>query len=166
MLDSSRLMLCMFVMSVMFFNPFNLILSLKDSTINGPATASAKEYTAYKSMNSRVLNSVDLLDTNTPYEDNMSQNSFILSKYADQSVFNASFLASWSLNLLLILFCLVRIYVNGEPYMEFDSHHDNYIWLHYQKVNLHYLDVPMYIIRFIKIFINERSYEVKVKDIC
>jgi hypothetical protein len=135
MLDSSRLMICMFVMSVMFFNPFNLILSMRNSQQNQPNLADMNEFTLNKGLNSRVLNSLDVEDPKIEIktEDNYSQSSFIHEKRESQLKWNFNFLASWTFNVLLILFCLIRVYVNGEAYIELDANADSSIWLNYQK---------------------------------
>ena len=137
MLDTSRLMLCMFVMSVMFFNPFNLILSTKNSEQLG--LVDTNKFNLNEGVNSRVLNSIDIADSKTEIknDENLSQTSYKLenSKHESHLEWNFNFIASWTFNALLILFCLIRIYINGEPYMELDSSSVTSVWLNYQKAS-------------------------------
>jgi hypothetical protein len=132
MLDSSRIMVCMFVMSVLFFNPFNIILSSSSSleSLKGRNT----DYQLTKGLNSRVLNSIDRFDIN---EDNSS---FIPNHSEEQnhSYFSYNLVLSWVLNILLVILCLARIFISGEPYLNVDLKNDDSLWLNYQKGSKHF----------------------------
>lgn len=116
MLDTSRIMLCMVVMSVLFFNPFNLIIN---SNVNQQNKIG--DYQNNKGINSRVLNS---------FEDAQFFNNSINSSQMNRNN-QIDIFISWFLNLILILICLIVIYIKGEPYMELNSNDDT-LWLNYQ----------------------------------
>lgn len=124
MLDSSRIMLCMFVMSVLFFNPFNLVISPESTFSN---QASYGEYQNLKPISSRVLNS---------FGDENSENSFNTTKQTlSNPYFNLHLVLSWTLNILLVIFCLIRVYISGESYIELTDQNEETIWLNYQKAS-------------------------------
>lgn len=118
MVERSRIMLCMFAMSILFFNPFNLILSTDNSL-----GQSGSQFHSNKPINSRVLNSIDL-DTF-----NSSENTTIL----NTTKLNTICILSWFLNLILISFCLVKVYKSGDPYIDTDSYKSDFFWSCYQK---------------------------------
>ena len=118
MLNSSRVMLCMFVMSIMFFNPFNLIIS---SSSDANSNKMSSIITALHG-NGRVLNSID---PNEDINENVSSMSYI----------NLQSILSWTLNIILVLFVLFRIYIDGEPYVDPEVIHDDSLWVNYQKAS-------------------------------
>lgn len=121
MMDVSRIMLCMFAMSVFFFNPFNLILP---QSANSP---SATDYQTSKAINSRVLNSIETYD-------DIRLNSMNSSIESIESIHLTSYHIYLNpiLNVILILLCLIIIYINGEPYIDVNLTNDDTLWLNYQ----------------------------------
>ena len=87
-------MLCMFVMSILFFNPFNLILSPSDPNELAYQTG---QYSSNKPVNSRVLNAIDL---EIEHFNKSNPNLDIKPR------FNGLYLFGWFLNAILITFCL------------------------------------------------------------
>jgi hypothetical protein len=120
MMDTSRLMLCMVVMSVLFFNPFNLIV--KSNLYESP---NEPQYQSSKGLSGRVLNSFNSI------EDSMyGNNSVNLNQRHQTSSFE--FMISWMMNLILVFICLFIIYINGEPYIDVTLNNDETLWLNYQ----------------------------------
>ena len=121
MIDSSRIMLCMFVMSILFFNPFNLILSPSDPNELAYQTG---QYSSNKPVNSRVLNAIDL---EIEHFNKSNPNLDIKPR------FNGLYLFGWFLNAILITFCLFRVYVSGDPRIDSDKTNESRLSLNYQK---------------------------------
>ena len=130
MLEKSRLMLCMFAMSILFFNPFSLILRSANDQFNG--LTSGGSYLSGQVVHSRVLNAIDL------YEDELSFNQ---SNPRPSRAFHLDHinLFSWIMNASLILICLIKIYINGEPFLEFDATSTDYLWKTYQQASRQFL---------------------------
>lgn len=114
--ESSRIILCMVVMSVLFFNPFSLIL---------PSTRVESEPTGFyqneRSVPSRVLNWY--ADT---YLNSTSSNQKL-------TYHSLNFILSWLLNIMLILFCLVKVFVSGESFVSLNSQNSATIWYKYEQ---------------------------------
>lgn len=112
--ESSRIILCMVVMSVLFFNPFSIIL---------PTTRIQNEptglYRHKQSAPSRVLNWYEYSNL-TSSDQKMNYHDFNL-------------ILSWLLNTMLILFCLIKIYLNGESYVNLHSQNWEAIWSKYEQ---------------------------------
>lgn len=136
MLDSSRVLLCMCVLSVLFFNPFNLLIPSNFGTEVSGNTANGAVYHADRQViNSRVLNSID-----DGYDDmiNVEMSNRSASTQASNngfSIYSLGFLLSWVLNLCLILFFMVRVYVNGEAHVEISAKQEESIWQSYQRAS-------------------------------
>jgi hypothetical protein len=135
--ESARVILCMFAMSILFFNPFNLIMppSLSDEPYGG---GNQINYQHEGSIKSRVLNSIDTVvavneETMFNSSSNIKGMASLLSKV------NYGFYISWMLNFLLIIFCLLRVFVNGEPHLSLDKSSNQKIWLFYQRANKEHL---------------------------
>ncbi|CAF0984432.1 unnamed protein product [Brachionus calyciflorus] len=118
--ESSRIILCMVVMSVLFFNPFNLILTSPTNDMENLGL-----YKSDKPISIRVLNSYEETNYFNGTNVKANKNWFI----------DFNFLLSWSLNLILILFCLIRIYISGESYIELNSDSSECIWVQYQQAS-------------------------------
>lgn len=108
MVEASRVMLCMFTISILFFNPFNLILS---SSLTSSTNQPGKEFHISKPINSRVLNSIDFDNFNS------SGNTF----NTQTTKYNAFYFLSLFFNLILTVFCLVKCYISSEPFIDIDS---------------------------------------------
>jgi len=111
----------MFAMSILFFNPFSLILQSTSSK------ATSIQFQAQPAVNSRVLNSFNL------YEDlnlNISNTGS-----GEKFTFDIFYWFSWFLNLLVVLICLAKVYISSNPIIQtHDS--ENYrgsLWMSYQK---------------------------------
>ncbi len=111
----------MFVMSILFFNPFNLILSPSDPNELAYQTG---QYSSNKPVNSRVLNAIDL---EIEHFNKSNPNLDIKPR------FNGLYLFGWFLNAILITFCLFRVYVSGDPRIDSDKTNESRLSLNYQK---------------------------------
>ncbi len=130
--DSSRIMVCMFVMSVLFFNPFSLVINQSSDTntdFNAPINYARNEH-----LNSRVLNWFDSKDAQHTL--NQTSNTFSMFDYYNGLKFKA---LSWCLNLILVLFCLFKIYSKSEPsyadLSKISNKNSQNLWLLYQKAS-------------------------------
>ena len=128
MSDTSRVMLCMVVMSVLFFNPFNLIIS--SAGPGGFNPSSLKPYGTGQHLNSRVLNWF-----NSREETNVSseESDIINDNPINATNWTMNYMISLGLNLALVMFCAFKIYLKSEPAS--DSTSTEKIWFLYQQAN-------------------------------
>lgn len=117
--ESSRLILCMVVMSVLFFNPFSLILPSSNIQSESMETAYKNEKLTH---GGRVLN----WHVQTDFA-----NSTLYKKIPVYHDIN--FVLSWLLNTILILICLIKIWISGESYVSLSSHNLDTIWVQYEQ---------------------------------
>lgn len=127
MSDASRVFLCMFVMSVLFFNPFNLMFD-SPAASSGSVNSNGQYMETGQHLNSRVLN---WFRTSSESIDNATMSNNLTSS---SSYFTTQALISWSLNIVLVVFCLLRLYLKSEPVIERDLSIEK-IWLVYQKAS-------------------------------
>jgi len=111
----------MFAMSILFFNPFSLILP--STPLQGPSG----QFHAQSSVNSRVLNSMSLyedLNLNTSHP-----------RPGEDTTFNLSYWLSWLLNSVLVFICLAKVYISSDPILETQNaeKYRSTLWLSYQK---------------------------------
>lgn len=125
MVDSSRIMLCMFAMSVLFFNPFSLILNQPEPSLDYQTTEN--HYSSDTPVNSRVLNAIDL---DQPEHFNTSNPNININ-----ATFNGLYMLSMLLNTILVTFCLLRVYVSGDPTIDYEITNDSKLWSNYQKAS-------------------------------
>jgi len=104
MLDRSRMALCMFMLAIFAFNPFGALLT--------HASSSVRRYIP-SGIRGRAILEAD----NGPFDDEFSD---------DSSWFITLF--AWSINLLVLVFVLVRTMVNGEPFIERHSKAASVYW--------------------------------------
>ncbi|RNA22467.1 sterol regulatory element-binding 1-like, partial [Brachionus plicatilis] len=112
--ESSRVVLCMVVMSVLLFNPFNLLLPSANVQTEPVAV-----YQGEKWSHGRVLNWYHVNSTGTDQTSDRHNN------------FN--FVLSWILNSALVLFCVVKVCISGDSYVSLDAHNFDAISFHYQQ---------------------------------
>ena len=91
MLEKSKFMLCVFAMSMLIFNPFNLILN--ENEINSFVEQE-------KQIGGRTLNSIE---TN------------------EEVLFSTKSLITWILNISVVIFCVVKIYRQRQSHLEEDD---------------------------------------------
>ncbi|KFM57920.1 Sterol regulatory element-binding protein 1, partial [Stegodyphus mimosarum] len=109
MLDHSRVMLCMFMFVFLVFNPFAYLLKI------GPQSSRTMDSSSYTG---RAILSDDI-----GYEGRWTK-----------SLLSSAF--AWSLNLVFIALCLLRLFVYGEPVLKKDSNNYTVFWRHRKQADL------------------------------